>query len=74
MSDLQLLIKKIEEFIMIIIPEGKVKVWCESCNGRGSFVSSLTEILNICEDCDGLGYIEKRISDFFEVDRAKSEG
>ena len=74
MSDLQLLTKKIERFIMIIVPEGKVKVWCESCNGRGSFVSSLTEILNICEDCDGQGYIEKQISEFFEVDRTKSEG
>ena len=74
MSDSQLLTKKIERFIMIIIPEGKVKVWCESCNGRGSFISSLTGLVNICDDCDGHGYVEKQISEFFELDRAKSEG
>ncbi len=59
---------------MIIVPEGKIKVWCESCNGRGSYVSLLTEILNICECCAGDGYIEKQISEFFELDRVKIEG
>ncbi len=56
---------------MIIIPEGKVKVWCESCNGRGSFISSLTGLVNICDDCDGHGYVEKQISEFFEENNGK---